>query len=106
MKLRYYTENEILLRIDKCYANSLQALKEADGIEAQIKVLRMDPAATQGALDELREEQDKLRRYAENQIQKNARRLKDRLATMRTKLLSFAIRDANNLRASDMSVRR
>ncbi len=100
---RYYTEVELCTLIDRCYAKSNGALAKCDQIEVQIIQLRQEPNR-RTYIEELRDKQRRLRVYANNQIDKSAQRLKDKLAEMRTGILPWGPRDSRNLRANDRSV--
>lgn len=100
---RYYTEVELCTLIDRCYAKSNGALAKCEQIEAEIIKLR-EVQHCGAYIEELRDKQRRLRKYATNQIEKSAQRLKDKLAEMRTMILPFGIRDSRNLRANDRSV--
>ena len=117
MKARYYTEDEITALIDKCHCNSLGALKQAEALKDQYKAAQIhfarscdnpDPALLEVHRQELIALKSKwlqLEKYAANQIEKKAAKLRDKLAEMRTPMFTkFNQRDSKLLRTLDKSV--
>lgn len=101
---RFYSEKQIIDLIDQAYRDSERALKEADGLEAEIVAMRLLPDAQQCQIDAKRDQQRALRKYATNKIEKRAEYLKQKLAEFRTDLLKFGPRDSERLRTEDRSV--
>lgn len=103
--LRYYTEEEILVRIDRCFARQHRTLKLADGIEASIRVLRESPDPDGRQICNLRLKQKAKLKYAAR-ICAEAHRLSNKLAELRTRMLAWKGQSADNIRATDVSVPR
>jgi len=103
--LRYYTEEEILIRIDRCAKRGVRTMKKVEGIDASIRVLRESPDPDARQINRLRLEQKAKLKYA-SRIDAEAKRLSAKLAELRTRILPWKGASADKLRASDVSVPR
>jgi hypothetical protein len=87
---RYTSEQQILDAIDKTHQAAIDLLYQAEVIEAQIKVLQLDGTTftmNGSTIDDLRFESKKLRKQADYQVEKRAKKLGLRLSEFRTMLL-------------------
>lgn len=74
---RYYSEEQIIKAIDGCHRASETGLKKVEALEEQIRQLRADPKCSHISIEALRITQRRWAKYATNQIEKKAKRLKE-----------------------------